>query len=174
MKKLIIVSIFLILSSQLIAKTHTLDEGKISFETSDEFQPFSQEIIDIKYPSKRAPKYVIGTKSTKTSIGFDIKDNQIEEVNLEDARKAMSETFSKIIPGINWIKNELITVNGKKFILFNFESNAIDTKINNTMLVTNYNGKMLLFNFNSTIDEYPKYNKTFDQIIESIKIEEKK
>ena len=85
----------------------------------------------------------------------------------------MSDTFSKIIPGINWVKNELIVVNNKKFILFNFLSNAIDTKINNTMLVTNYNGKMLLFNFNSTIDEYPKYNKTFDQIIESIKIEEK-
>ncbi|TGM73988.1 hypothetical protein EHR01_10735 [Leptospira mtsangambouensis] len=173
MKKLIFVVTLLVLNIQLFAKTHTLDEGKISFETGDEFQPFSKEIIDLKYPSKRAPKYVIGTKSTKTSIGFDIKDNQIEEINLEDARKAMSETFSKIIPGINWIKNELIVVNNKKFILFNFLSNAIDTKINNTMLVTNYNGKMLLFNFNSTIDEYPKYNKTFDQIIESIKIEEK-
>ncbi|MCW7490615.1 hypothetical protein [Leptospira meyeri] len=172
MKNKILLTTMLLISIQLNAKIHTLDEEKISFETSDNFQPFSQEIIDLKYPSKRAPKYVIGTKSTKTSIGFDIKDNKIEESNLEDAKKGISESLSKIIPGIKWIKNELITINNKRYILFNFQSNAIDTKINNTMLITNYNGKMLIFNFNSTIDEYPKYKKEFDSIINSIKIEE--
>lgn len=172
MRKIIFLATLLTLNIQLSGKNHTLDDGKISFEAKDEFQPFSQEIIDIKYPSKRAPKYVIGTKSTKTSIAFDIKDNPIEEENLEDARKGMSDSFSKIIPGIKWFKNELISINNKKFILFHFQSNAIDTKINNTVLVTNYNGKMLIFNFNSTTDEYPKYKKDFNSIINSIKIEE--
>lgn len=173
MKNLLIASSLFILSIQLSAKTHSLDEGKISFVANDEFQAFSQEIIDIKYPSKRAPKFVIGTKSTKTSIGFDIKNNKIEEADLDDFRKGMSDSFSKIIPGIVWIKNEMITLNNKKFILFNFQSNAIDTQINNTMLVTNYNDNMLIFNFNSTVDEYPIYKKEFDTIIYSIKIEEK-
>ncbi|WP_210409985.1 hypothetical protein, partial [Leptospira kanakyensis] len=91
----------------------------------------------------------------------------------DDFRKGMSESFDKIIPGIVWIKNELININNKKFILFNFKSNAIDTQINNTMLITNYNGNMLIFNFNSTIDEYPNYKNEFNNIINSIKIEEK-
>ncbi|TGK51141.1 hypothetical protein [Leptospira kanakyensis] len=173
MKKILITATLLIFTIQLSAKTHTLDDGKISFEANDEFQAFSQEIIDKKYPSKRAPKFVIGTKSTKTSIGFDIKNNIIDEANLDDFRKGMSESFDKIIPGIVWIKNELININNKKFILFNFKSNAIDTQINNTMLITNYNGNMLIFNFNSTIDEYPNYKNEFNNIINSIKIEEK-
>jgi hypothetical protein len=173
MKKLQIIASLLIFNFQLSAKTHTLDNGKISFEANDEFQTFSQEIIDIKYPSKRAPKFVIGTKSTKTSISFDIKNNKIEEADLDEFRKGMSESFNKIIPGIVWIKNELITINNKKFILFNFQSNAIDTQINNTMLITNYNGNMLILNLNSTIDEYPSYKKEFETIINSIKIEEK-
>lgn len=172
MKQLTFISLLLFLVLNLNAKTFTMEEGKISFETNDEFEPFSQEIIDLKFPSKRAPKFVVGTKSTKTSIAYDIKPNPLEEDGLENMRVNLSSSFTKIIPGISWIKNEIVTINDKKWITLEFKSQAIDTKINNMMLVSNYNGKMLIFNFNSTEDEFKKYEKMFQTSMNSINIKE--
>ncbi|XDD54799.1 hypothetical protein AB3N62_03075 [Leptospira sp. WS4.C2] len=84
----------------------------------------------------------------------------------------LSSSFTKIIPGISWIKNEIVTINDKKWITLEFKSQAIDTKINNMMLVSNYNGKMLIFNFNSTEDEFKKYEKMFQTSMNSINIKE--
>lgn len=72
MKKIILVLSVLFLSiSPVIGKTILIENNQISFDAPNEFEPLSEEIKNLKYPSSRAPKYVIGNKSAATTIAYD-------------------------------------------------------------------------------------------------------
>lgn len=104
----------LLLSAPLSAEVITLDAGAIRFEAPEGFKPVPQEIIDLKYPSSRAPKYVIGNESAATTIAYDLKPNNIPQEKIDEARGAFTEMFSRMIPGLQWKENKTITLAGQK------------------------------------------------------------
>jgi hypothetical protein len=170
MKKAIIVLAIVISGICLHANQFELDAGSITFEAPDSFTELKKEEIDLKYPSKRAPNFVVGNKSRSTTIAYDIKPHPIPENELEARMKFLEQTFDRMIPGIEWKKKEIIEKEGKKWIYFEMTSHAIDTDIYNIILVTPYKGKTLMFNFNSTREEFPKIEKELRASIESIRI----
>ena len=112
---------------------------------------------------------MIGTRTGSTTIAYDLKSNKIPEDKLDDVRKAFKGVFDRVIPGIQWKKNEIIELAGRKWIYLEMTSKAIDTDIYNILLVTGYEGKMLIFNFNSTKEEFPKYEAKLRKSIQTIK-----
>ncbi len=50
-------------------------------------------------------------------------------------------------------------------------SRAVDTDIHNIMLVTPFRGGMLMFNFNSTREEFPRMEGALRRSLESISLE---
>ena len=97
--------VLLVVVTSASAKTISLDNGNITFEAPDEFKPVPQEILDIKYPSKRAPRYVIGNESAATTIAYDLKPNSMPQDKINEAREAFSQMFPRMIPGIEWKEN---------------------------------------------------------------------
>ncbi len=148
----------------------TLDGGAISFEAPEGFKPLPQEIIDLKYPSSRAPKQVIGNESAATTIAYDLKPNDIPQEKIDEAREAFSQMFPKMIPGLEWKENKVITIDGRKWGYLEMTTSAVDTDIYNIMLFTGYKGQMLVFNFNSTKAEFPKYESALREAVDSIKV----
>ncbi|SIQ23107.1 hypothetical protein SAMN05421647_10376 [Marinobacterium stanieri] len=71
---------------------------------------------------------------------------------------------------MEWKKQEVIHLSGRDWIYFEVTSNAIDTDIYNIMLVTSYGKEMLLFNFNSTKEDFPQYEKALRNSVNTIKI----
>ena len=49
-------------------------------------------------------------------------------------------------------------------------SNAVDTDIYNIMLLTGVEEKMLVFNFNSTKKDFPKYEAALRKSLNSVKL----
>lgn len=49
-------------------------------------------------------------------------------------------------------------------------SSAVDTDIHNIMLITGIGEEMLVFNFNSTREEFPQVEKALRASIDSIKV----
>jgi hypothetical protein len=49
-------------------------------------------------------------------------------------------------------------------------SSAIDTDIYNIMMLTGYDNRMLIFNFNSTKEDFPKFEKALRASLASIQI----
>ncbi len=160
----------LILTNSVIAETISLDGGAITFEAPDEFKPVPQEIIDIKYPSSRAPKYVIGNESAATTIAYDLKPHNIPPDQINEAREAFTQMFPRMIPGLEWKENKVITLAGRKWGYMEMTSTAIDTDIYNIMLFTGYKGQMLIFNFNSTKEEFSKYEGVLRKSLNTINI----
>ena len=145
-----------------------LDGGKVTFEAPEGFKKLAQDVIDKKWPSKRGPAFVVGNEAATTTIAYDIKPFKVPADELPKVQKSFTDQFSRIIPGIAWKKNKIIKLAGRNWIYLEMTSNAVDTDIYNMMLVTGYEGKMLVFNFNSTKEEFPQYEKRLRKSLNSI------
>jgi hypothetical protein len=158
----------LLFANSAVAETVYLDGKNISFEIPAGFTPLSKEEIAIKYPSARAPKYVIGNETAGTTIAYDIKPDNISD--LDGFKSYMTHMFPKMVPGLVWKENKIITLSGKRWLYMEITSKAINADIYNIMLFTDYNGQMLVFNFNSTKEEFPKYEKSLRASLASISL----
>ncbi len=95
-------AILMSLASSVCGETISLDGGHITFEAPDGFSPIPEEILRIKYPASRAPKYVIGNRSAATTIAYDLKPNAIPQDKIDEARRAFTQMFPRMIPGLKW------------------------------------------------------------------------
>ncbi|MCG8550319.1 MAG: hypothetical protein MI799_07950 [Desulfobacterales bacterium] len=171
MKKLAILFIAVLFVTSLSeAQQISINEGMVTFDAPNEFTPLSQQLIDRKYPSSRAPKYVIGNESGATTIAYDLKPHKIPPERLNEAKQAFTKMFSRMIPGIKWHENKIIDLTGRKWVYMEMTSHAIDTDIYNIMLFTGYKDQMLIFNFNSTKEEFPQYESDLRESLKSIQI----
>lgn len=168
--KFFIITIVIFLSANCFAKEVKIGNSGISFDAPNGFSSLSQELIDIKWPQKRAPKWVVGNNSGTTTIAYDLKPNDISKAPLEKLMSYFKTTFEKVIPGIAWKKREIIELAGQKWIFMEMTSSAIDTDIYNILLITSYEKKMLMFNFNSTKEDFIKYELALRKSIDTINI----
>jgi hypothetical protein len=148
----------------------SLDNGAVSFDAPDGFKPLTKELIEIKFPRSRAPKYVVGNQRATTTVAYDLKDDAVPEEKIGEVLDSFYGMFPKIIPGITWKEKKIMEFEGKKWGYLELTSSAIDTDIYNIMLFTSYKGKLLIFNFNSTKSDFPTYEKALRESIKSIRI----
>jgi len=164
--KIILTTFLSVFSIATFATEIKIPNSHVAFDIPDEFEALSQEIIDLKWPSKRAPKWVVGNKSASTTIAYDLKPNDISTAPLSELLAYFTGLFDRMIPGIEWKEKKIIELAEKQWIYLEMTSNAVDTDIHNIMLLTSYGKEMLAFNFNSTKDEFVKYE---DQLRTSIR-----
>ena len=165
-----VVVVMAALSSAAVAERFAVPETSVSFEAPAGFTPLTDDEIKVKYLSSRAPRFVLGNASRGTTIAYDIKPNKIPDSELEKAMAAFEQMFTRIIPGIVWKRRDIVQRVGQRWIELEATSNAIDTDIHNVMLITPYEGKMLMFNFNSTKEQFPKFERELRISIESIRL----
>jgi len=160
------------LSATLIASADPIKVGdtEVTFDPPTGFKPLAQEIIDVKWPTNRAPKFVVGNESASTTVAYDLKPHVIPQDKLGEVQKQFTQLFERMIPGLDWKKNEIIEHSGRKWIFMEMTSSAVDTDIHNIMMITGYDNRMLVFNFNSTKKDFPKYEKALRASLKSIKI----
>jgi hypothetical protein len=148
-----------------------LFDEKLSFELPDEFSIMPKEIAKSKYPMENRPKYIYSNSEFTTSIAVNLTENSsLQPQQLAEFRSVMEKFLARMIPGIRWIKKEFITLNGTEWARLEFTSKAIDTDIHNIILMTAFEGKPLMFNFNSTKEEFAAVKKELNASIMSIKL----
>lgn len=152
------------------AKTFSISDGDISFDAPDDFETMSDELIQIKYPKGNPPSNALINESTETSIVFDLRGKDLPQSDIKHARMAYESTYKRLVGGFELKVNKTAKIAGQKWAQLEFVSNTIDSKVYNIMLVTGYKKQMLIFNFNSTLKEFEKYEKKFRKSIKSIKL----
>lgn len=158
------------LSAPLFADPIKVGDTEVSFEAPEGFKPLSREMIAAKWPTNRAPAYAVGTPNGSTTVAYDLKPNSIPQEALPEVQKSFTQLFERMIPGIAWKKNEIIEHSGQKWLLMEMTSNAVDTDIYNIMLMTGFQGKMLVFNFNSTKEDFSKHEAELRKSLKSVKL----
>ncbi len=159
-------------NSSLIGEDRIQVEGtKVSFVAPSGFKPVAKDIVATKWPKNQAPRFVIGNESATTTIAYDLKPNKVSPDKFAELQAVFKKVMGQSVPGIDWKKNEVIEIAGKKWIYMEMTSAAVDTNIYNIMLISDWDGKMLIFNFNSTKEDFQKYEKELRASVQSMRVD---
>ena len=108
-----------------------------------------------------------------TSIAINLLENtKLKQSEIVEFRNHMAASLQRMIPGLIWLKQDVIEINNKIWGRLELMSNAIDTEIHNIMLMTSFEGKPLMINFNSTKEEFDSVKTKLETSISSIRIKE--
>ena len=132
-----------------------------------EFILMDAKTIALKYPSAgHRPSEVHTNPEGTINIALNHTKNAASEADLEKVKKTMDTQFN--IPSINFIKSEIKEINGRKFIVIEFVSQAADTKIYNLMAITSLEGRLAMITFNCTNFHRKVWVPIGKKVIESI------
>ena len=172
MNNILLITLLSLISNPCWSERFGIPEAGIVFDAPDGFTKLSAEEIAFKYPSSKAPAFVVGNKKRTTTIAYDLKPDKISPEHLSEIKTYFESVFERIIPGSVWKKREIIDLRNKKWIYFEMTSRAIDTDIYNIMLITSLKNQMLVLNFNSTTKEFPKIEASLRKSLQSIEFTE--
>jgi hypothetical protein len=151
------------------APEFTLADGRIRFVAPPGFTEMSAALLAAKYPNGGAPRHAVSDSKTTTSIAFDLQDQRLPTSDPDVLRKALTDNFAQL-PKLKWISNEVRDINGRKWGYLEFTAAAADQGIHNIILASAYDGRLLLFNFNSTVAEFPKVESALRTSIGTIRV----
>lgn len=170
MQKIIIALLLAMLATGAQATDVTSEDGKISFTVPDDFAPLNDEERSAKYPAGNAPRYLVGNATRTTNIAYDIKSSKIEYHDLLEFQSILTESFARAVPNVQFVMNDIRTMNGRQWIYIELTSAAYEADIHNIILVTPYKDDLLMFTFASTKKEFPLLKDALRASIKSIRI----
>jgi hypothetical protein len=167
---------FVILSlpaiSEVEFKEQSFFENKLTMKVPTEFEPMSNELKQIKYPSERRPPLVLTDETSQINLALNWTENKAEQKDLEALKNALIRSLSSVHPKAQWEGEGIIDVNGKKFGYLELVSQAIDTKIYNLMYFTDLEGRFFIMSFNCTEKFISEWKPTAKEIMNSVMVKD--
>lgn len=169
----ILAILIVLLSAVAQATTISIPDSGVSFDAPADFTPLTPAEIATKYPSSRAPQWVVGNSRRSTTIAYDLQQDRLTPSDLPKVKQAFEQVFERVIPGLQWKKRHIVRIQNQDWVWLEFTSQAVDTDIYNIMLATSREGRLLIFNFNSTKSEFPSVESILRRSIDSITVEKR-
>lgn len=128
---------------------------RVSFVPPAGFTAMTPEEIALKFPQgTNRPQPVYANKRRTVSVAITFSQAQISPEQLPELKNFLPKFLELAVPDIKWITQDFTVINKVRWIQLEFISRAIDTNIHNDAYFTSFDGKMLGFNFNSTVEQY--------------------
>jgi hypothetical protein len=156
----------------IILQNLSLLNGKLIIDLPKGFDIMGKEMLDIKYPSSNRPTLVYTNENGTINFAFNHTNNDIPKDKLPEILPAFVKQFSSIYPQIEWFKKGVEKFKGKDFVVLEFITPAIDSKIYNLMYVTVLEGKMLMCTFNCLESQKEEWEIKAKESLNSIVIKE--
>ena len=151
---------------------HTAVNGKVALRVPKSLSPMSKDVLDLKYPSSRRPTDVLSDATGGVTVAFNHTKSRMAPNQVKEAHASMSKMFHNLYPSAKWIKDETIVKNGRVFMVLEFVTPALDTKIHNIMYGTSVDNRFLLVAFNTTVEQSEEWLPIGKQIMGSLAIKE--
>jgi hypothetical protein len=173
-KKVILIILSLIYSltacSQQDLVSKKVLSNKLNILIPKDFGLMSEDMLNAKYPiAGKRPSEVYTNATGSINIALNLTQNQVTQDKLPEVETALKNQFTST-SNITFNSSELRTINGHKYVILDFYSQAVDTKIYNLMFVTSLNNKMIIGTFNCTIEHLTQWKPIGQKIINSINI----
>ena len=156
----------------IISQKLNLLNGKLIIDLPEGFDIMGKEMLVVKYPSNNRPTLVYTNKNGSINFTFNHTNNDIPKDKLPEILPAFVKHFSSIYPQIEWFKKGIEKFKGKDFVVLEFITPAIDSKIYNLMYVTVLEGKMLMCSFNCLESQKAEWETKAKESLNSIIIKE--
>lgn len=128
---------------------------RVSFVPPPGFTAMTPEEIALKFPrGTNQPQHVYANKRRTVSVAITFSQAQVSPEQLPELKNFLPKFLELAVPDIKWITQDFTVINKLRWIKLELISRAIDTNIHNDAYFTSFDGKMLGFNFNSTVEQY--------------------
>ncbi|KAM3091498.1 hypothetical protein ACKFKF_33125 [Phormidesmis sp. 146-12] len=147
-----------------------LADGRVTFALPPGFTQLTAQEIATKFPKTGSPpKYAYGNDRRTVTVAVTFSPAKVAPQQLPELKTALRQAIGKSLPNLQWISDEMTTINNTPWVHFEFINQAIDTKVHNDTYFTSFDGKMMGFNFNSVVAEQDavraELRKTRDSIV---------
>lgn len=150
----------------------TILDGKLSLLVPDEFSLMTPDVLKLKYPGSRRPTIAFTNEGGSVNVAINHTQDTLAPNQIATLHQEMDATIRKQIPQAKWSFSGLQDYQGRKWMQLEFESPAVDTNIQNIMVASSVDGRMLLVSFNSTQELAGKWLEPGREIIKSLTIHE--
>ena len=127
----------------------------VSFDGPKGYTQLTAREIGVKFPTGTGPGFAIGNERRTTTIAYELKSLAVSDEQLAEILPGIAGQMENAVPGLKWIDKKIISLDGRPCIYLELTSEAQDTDIHNIMLMTPQESGLLIFNFNSTREEFP-------------------
>jgi hypothetical protein len=148
----------------------TLADGRINFIAPAGFTSLNASELATKFPRERPPRHAVGNASRTTTVAYDLSDTPAGSTDLETGRKIMAQSLEQRVPDLKWFLNTVDQVGSRKWVHLEFTARAVDEPIRCIMLMSVFDGRILMFNFNSTEREFPRVSRALHASMASISV----
>ncbi|TAH27076.1 MAG: hypothetical protein EAZ07_02250 [Cytophagales bacterium] len=148
-------------------KTITLVNG-VKVKLPSDFTLMSDDDLALKYPSTKKPLAMYTSADKLADFGLNVSKTVWSENDLIILKKIYKSTILEMYVKVNFIKEEIITIDGKKFIQFEFTSEVENHKKYTHVLYTLVKQHVYIFNFTCPQRVQDKWQPAIPQIINSI------
>ncbi|MDX1628674.1 MAG: hypothetical protein R3345_08240 [Fulvivirga sp.] len=166
--------VFFQLGAQDLQKTKIGED--ITVMLPESFFPMSNSDLAQRYPSVRKPIGAFTTSSRMVDFSVKISATRWRDTDKEIARDFFKASLINMYDRIEFLKEEIKTINKKDFIVFEFESRIHGDEHLDPVRKYVYiqylliNGKTIVFTFNCPIQMKEEWQKTVEEIMESVKV----
>lgn len=143
--------------------------GRVTLLAPGNFTPLPENLRKSKYPSEWRPTEVLSNESGSVNLAFNHASGEVPD-DVDVLREGLSEPFHKIYAEAEWLRDDVVEVNGRKFVRFEMITRSLDGHIHNILYMTPLDGRLLLISFNTTRDEAPRWLEIGRRMLQSIQI----
>ena len=150
-----------------------LGDGRVSFVPPAGFRRLTEEEVALKFARGNRPQYVFADETMKTSVAVSFSDARLSPGDLAEYRLAMESMLPRMIPGLKWLERNFVEIGGRRWLHLEMTSSAVDTDIHNHLYSTSFDGRAIIFGFNSTVGEYPKMKDALEKSALSVELQDR-
>ncbi len=151
-------------------KKISLLDNKVEILAPKELSKMSDEMWTLKYHTLPRPELVLTDENGEINLLVDLTQQPAAENQIAAYKDFRISNLKKNRTDIKILSDGIKTVDGKKIGFIKFSSEASDQNIFNFYFFTVVNGKILLFTFNCIEALQKTWEKTADEILDSLKI----
>lgn len=149
-------------------RTESLYGGKLKVSIPRSFSEMSTDMIAVKYPNAvNRPNVVYTNDRANVNVALTRVEMPTEQEDIPEVKEVLSQQLQAAKP-MNF-QSRIEKINGSDVVVFEFESQAVDSKIYNLMFATDVDGKLLIGTFNCTEALKKEWQSRGKEILLSIK-----
>jgi hypothetical protein len=137
-----------------------LADRKFSFMPPADFVPMPPEEVAKKYPGSNAPVQVFTNGDRTATIAITFTSQPLTLAQLPELQGLMSKHLEKTVPGLKWIRKELLAINGGSWLNMEATSQEKQSRLHSDMYFTSFQDRMIGVNFSAEADRFAAIKKS--------------
>lgn len=155
-----------------MAKVKIIDGVSVSLPK--DFVAMSDDDIAQKYPSTKKPLAMYTSLDRTVDFGLNVSKAMIGGSDLSVLQKLYKATLYDLYTNIQFIHEGIEAVNGRNFVVFEFTSEADNTRKYTYLQYAVIDNRVYIFNFTTGAEKKTAWQPVAKQIMQSIKMDSKK